>query len=87
MSKSEPGYAEITTISPRTHCRRVWHVHWKPQRIVCCDGPEWPVMVIDDTTAPVSGFDPHSDGGLTPWIRQCGRCGGRHSADVTITEA
>ena len=45
------SYCTIRSRSPRTMTLRAWQVVWRPQRIACCDGPEWPVRVIDDNTA------------------------------------
>ena len=64
---------------------RDWDVTWRTQVISCCYRQSQ--FHVTGKEAPVSDFDPRSEGGLTPWQRQCGRCGSLMTANVRIRAA
>ena len=79
--------ALIRTTSARTSTPR-WHwASWKEHRITCCEFDaqrKHGILLAVTDKPPVMDFDPDSDGGLTPQITQCGRCGQYQEAEVEI---
>ncbi len=75
--------ATVRTVSPRTHTERVYEVTWRQHALTCCDGKDWPLLIVEDKP-PVLDFDTYSDGGLMADHVQCGTCGTYRSARATI---
>ena len=65
--------------APWTH----WELLWRTQRLMCCDGDERPVLVVDDTAVPVVA-GPRLDGDVRPVRGVCARCGSVSIPDVVI---